>query len=267
MKAGVFFAPFDELAEPEVAVELTVRAEAAGWDGVFLWDHVTYRDPTTAVADPWVIMGAQAQATSRVKLGPMVTPPARRRPWKLAREATTVDRLSAGRLILGLGLGGDSSRELSGFGEETDDRRRAALMEEAVEVLLACWSGSPVDHVGDHFSVHAKPFLPTPRQQPRPPLWFASRWPARRPMRRAARYEGWFPIELPGPEALAEGVAEIASIRGADAGPFDVAVMTPLGADIAAWRDAGATWWLTPLGQTPTRREVEEVIDAGPPRP
>lgn len=268
MKAGIFVAPFDELAEPAVVAELSVRAEARGWDGVFLWDHVVYRDPVRAVADPWVVMAAQACATSTVRLGPLVTPPARRRPWKLARETVSLDRLSGGRLTLGIGLASDNSLELSGFGEETDDRRRAAIMDEALEVLLRCWSGKPVRFSGEHFTVDSKPFLPAPVQAPRPPVWCASRWPARKPLRRAARFDGWFPISLPGPEAVAEGLEELAALRreAGEDGPFDCAVMGEAGDDVAPWAAAGVTWWLTSFDLGATRREVEEAIDAGPPR-
>lgn len=265
MKHAIFVAPFDELAEPGVLADLAARAEDRGWHGFFLWDHTVYRDPVRAVADPWVAMAAQACATSRIRLGPLVTPPARRRPWKLAREATTLDRLSGGRLTLGLGLGADNSLELSGFGEEVDDRTRAAVMEEAVEILLQCWSGEPVSFAGEHFQVEAKPFLPLPLQEPRPPLWFASRWPARKPVRRAARYEGLFPIDLPGPDALAELAAEVAEQRGPDAGPFDLVVTGDPGDDVAGWAAAGATWWLAGFGLSPRRVEVEDVIDAGAP--
>lgn len=265
MRTAIFVAPFGELAEPSVVMELTVRAEERGWDGVFLWDHVVYREPAEGVADPWVVMAAQACATSRVRLGPLVTPPARRRPWKLAREATTLDRLSGGRLTLGLGLGSDNSGELSGFGEEEDDRTRGAMLDEAVEVLLACWSGEPVAFSGEHYEVTSRPFLPRPVQDPRPPLWFASRWPARKPVRRAARYDGLFPIELPGPDALAELAAEIAEQRGSDAGPFDLVAEGSPGDDPAPWVAAGATWWLVGFGLRPTRDEVLEAIEAGPP--
>jgi alkanesulfonate monooxygenase SsuD/methylene tetrahydromethanopterin reductase-like flavin-dependent oxidoreductase (luciferase family) len=97
---GIFVAPFDELVEPRLLAELAVRAEARGWEGFFLWDHVAYRQPVRAVADPWVAMAAIACATERIRIGPLVTPLSRRRVQKLARETVTLDRLSGGRLTL-----------------------------------------------------------------------------------------------------------------------------------------------------------------------
>ncbi|MCW2998967.1 MAG: luciferase [Solirubrobacterales bacterium] len=267
MRCGIFVAPFDELSEPGVLVELAVRAEAHGWDGIYLWDHIVYRDPVAAVADPWIALAAMAAATQRIRLGPLITPPARRRPWKLAREVTTLDRLSAGRVTLGLGLGSDNSGELSGFGEELDDRRRAERLEEALAILEQCWSGQPVRLHGKHFRIDAKPFAPRPVQAPRPPLWLASRGHARRPMLRAARYDGWFPIELDGPGQLADGVQAIHAQRGAAGLPdaFDVVVTGAAGEDPGPWREAGATWWLTGFSLQPGLAEVRAAIDMGPP--
>src|SRR5215212_5822074 len=102
-RRGIFVAAFEELAEPRVVAELAVRAEAAGWDGFFLWDHVDYRPPVSALADPWVCLAGIAYATERVLIGPLITPLARRRTHKLARETVSLDRLSGGRLIFGAG--------------------------------------------------------------------------------------------------------------------------------------------------------------------
>ncbi|WP_354700730.1 F420-dependent glucose-6-phosphate dehydrogenase [Paraconexibacter sp. AEG42_29] len=267
MRHALFLAPFDALSEPALLVDLAGRAEAAGWDGFFLWDHITYRDPVVALADPWIALAAVAQATERLRLGPMITPPARRRPWKLAREVTTLDRLSAGRVTLGLGLGSDNSKELSGYGEELDARRRAGMLEESLDLLEQCWSGAPVQLDGEHYTVDTKPFAPRPVQDPRPPIWLASRGEAKRPLRRAARYEGWFPIELAGPDALRAGIEEIAAIRAAEGLPpaFDVACTTDDHEDHRPWAAAGATWWLHGFGLTPDRADVERTIAAGPP--
>src|SRR4051812_14254999 len=133
---GIFVAPFDELADAAALAELAKRAEARGWDGFFLWDHVDYREPVTALADPWVCMAAIACATERVKIGPLITPPARRRIHKLARETATLDRLSGGRLIFGAGLGSDNSGEFSKFGEQADAKARAKLLDDGLEQLV-----------------------------------------------------------------------------------------------------------------------------------
>jgi alkanesulfonate monooxygenase SsuD/methylene tetrahydromethanopterin reductase-like flavin-dependent oxidoreductase (luciferase family) len=265
VRHGIFIAPFDELADPRTVRDLAVRAEAAGWDGLFVWDHVVYRAPTTAVLDPWIALAAAAGATERIRLGPLVTPPARRRPHKLARETAALDLLSGGRTVLGLGLGGDRSGELSGFGEETDDRERAAMLDEAIDVLETCWSGEPRGHAGRFYRVPPVAFLPRPLQQPRIPLWLAARWPARRPVRRAARYDGCFPIELPDPDALRELAALIAAERGDRPGPFDLVAEGEPGSDPRPWAAAGATWWLVSFGQQPRLAEVEGAIAAGPP--
>src|SRR4051812_21234030 len=250
VRRGIFVAPFDELAEPGIVVELAVRAEERGWDGFFLWDHVAYREPVRAVADPWVTLAAIAVATRRLVVGPLVTPVARRRPHQLARETVTLDRLSGGRLVLGVGLGSDRTGEFdpARFGEEGDPRARARLLDEGLDRLLAYWDGE---------------FEPPPVQQPRIPVWVAAHWPNRRPLRRAARYDGVFPIDLPGPEALAELVAEVEALRPAAAagGPYDVVVTNPAGTDPRPWIDAGATWCLTGFGPQPTVAEVQAAID------
>src|SRR3954452_15145247 len=136
-RRGIFVAPFEELYEPALVAELAARAEARGWDGFFVWDHVAYREPVRSVADPWVTLAAVAVPTSRVLLGPMVTPVARRRPHQLAREAVTLDHLSGGRLVLGVGLGSERTGEFdpARFGEEGEPRARARLLDEGLERL------------------------------------------------------------------------------------------------------------------------------------
>src|SRR3954453_18731638 len=245
-RRGIFLAPFEELADARVLAELAERAEAAGWDGFFLWDHVAYREPVRALADPWVAMGAIAARTQRVLTGPLVTPVARRRAHQLARETVTLDRLSGGRLVLGVGLGSERPGEFdpARFGEEGEPRARARLLDEGLERLVTYWGGE---------------FEPPPVQQPRIPVWVAARWPHRRPLRRAARYDGLFPIDLPGPEALAELIAEMP----ATGGDFDVVVTNPPDTDPQPWADAGASWCLTGFGPQPTADEVRGAIDSG----
>lgn len=243
---GIFVAPFEELSEPALVAELAARAETKGWDGFFVWDHVAYRAPVSAVADPWVTLAAMAVATTRVIIGPMVTPVARRRPHQLARETVTLDRLSGGRLVLGVGLGSDRTGEFdpARFGEEGDPRERARLLDDGLEKLLGYWDGG---------------FEPPPLQQPRIPIWVASRWPHRRPLRRAARFDGVFPIDLPGPEALSGVVRDTGRGEG-----FAVVVTNPVGTDPGPWIEAGATWCLTGFGPQPALADVRAAIDAGP---
>ena len=198
MKHAIDVGPFDELADPRVLADLAAAAEERGWDGFFVWDHIAYRPPVQAVADPWVALAAVASATSRLRIGPMVTPLARRRVHKLARETVTLDLLSSGRLTLGVGLGSARNGEFGPFGEIDDPRERAKLLDAGLEELVRYWAGE---------------FQPVPVQQPRIPVWVAGEWPNRRPVRRALRWDGLYPIGLPGPEALAELVGEIRPSR------------------------------------------------------
>jgi alkanesulfonate monooxygenase SsuD/methylene tetrahydromethanopterin reductase-like flavin-dependent oxidoreductase (luciferase family) len=247
MMRGLFIAPFDELVDPRVMAGVAAAAEERGWDGLYVWDHIIYREPVRAVADPWIVLSALAAATSRLRLGPLVTPLARRRVQKLARETATLDLLSGGRLTLGVGLGSDNSGELGPFGEELDPRRRAVLLDDGLDRLAAMWGGE---------------FAPAPVQQPRIPVWVAARWPNRRPVRRAVRWDGLFPIEMPGPEALAELAQETAEARGGE--PFDLVAEIAAGEDPGPWAQAGATWVLTGFGRQPRLAEVREAIAAGP---
>lgn len=246
-RRGIFVAPFDELFEPALLAELAADAEARGWDGFFVWDHVAYLEPVRAVADPWIALSAVAAATSRVRIGPMVTPLSRRRTSKLARETITLDHLSNGRLTLGVGLGSDRTGELERFGEVTDPRERASILDRALAELDELWSGG---------------FEPPPVQRPRIPVWVAARWPHRRPVRRAVRWDGLFPIELPGPEAMAVLAGEIEQARGDD--PFDLVAEISPGADADPWERAGATWIVTGFGPAPRVTQVREAIAAGP---
>ena len=244
---GIYVAPFDELSDPRLVAELAARAEEKGFDGFFVWDHIRYSAPTRTLSDPWVVLAAIAMVTERVRIGPMVTPVSRRRPQKLARETVTLDRLSGGRLTLGVGLGSDHHGEFTDFDEVSAPRDRARLLDEGLDRLVAYWDGE---------------FEPPPVQQPRIPVWVASRWPARKPLQRAARWDGLFPIEMPGPDDLAELVAEVRELHGP--GPFDIVVMNPPGADLFPWEQAGATWCLTQFGQSPREAEVRDAIEAGP---
>jgi alkanesulfonate monooxygenase SsuD/methylene tetrahydromethanopterin reductase-like flavin-dependent oxidoreductase (luciferase family) len=247
-KRGIFVAPFDELVEPAVLAELARSAERQGWDGFFIWDHIKHLPPVRAVADPWVALAAIACATERLRIGPLVTPLSRRRVHKLARETVTLDHLSAGRLTLGVGLGSERTGELEEFGEVVDPRERAELLDDGLERLSAYWAGG---------------FEPAPIQEPRIPIWVAARWPKRRPLKRAARWDGFFPIELPGPDALRELTREIGALRGGTS-DYDVVVDVDRGDAIEPWEAAGATWVLTGFESSPRMTAVRETIEAGP---
>ena len=276
MRFGVFLPPFAEFAEPQRVVALSKLAEESGWDGLFLWDHMLAA-PGMAVADPWVILGAAAAGTSRIRMGALVTPLPRRRPWVLSRQLATLDRLSDGRLIGGVGLGDDGWSEFSSFGEVTDPVIRGQMLDEALELLQRFLSGEPVKYQGRHYTVDAPPLLPKPRQDPLP-LWGAVRWPNRKPLARIAKLQGCFPIfatasGLPPPDP-----GDIVALRAALIGlgaqlDHDIVVRCALSAEdpagvpaaLAALEDSGVTWVLEgfPPGMPPDR--VAEVVAKGPP--
>jgi alkanesulfonate monooxygenase SsuD/methylene tetrahydromethanopterin reductase-like flavin-dependent oxidoreductase (luciferase family) len=243
LKRAIDVAPFGELSEPRVVAELAQRAEAAGFDGFFVWDHVAYREPVTHVADPWVTLAAVALTTSRVTIGPMITPLPRRRTHQLARETVTLDRLSGGRLILGVGIGSERTGEFdpARFGEEGDMKRRAELLDEGLDQLVRYWDGE---------------FEPRPVHG-RIPVWVGGRWPRKKPLERAKRWQGYFPVETQTPDDVRE-------MRAALGDEFPIIVNCGPGEDSAPWFAAGATWTLTDFGSEPTVEAVQRAIDAGP---
>ena len=267
MRRGLFVPPFGPLADARVVAELAAGAEEAGWDGFFLWDHVVYREPVTHVADPWICLAAVAVATERVRIGALVTPLARRRPQILARQTATLDRLSGGRLVLGVGLGLDrSGRELSAFGDEIDDRRRAAMLDEALEVVTALWSGEVIDHDGPHYQARDVQFLPRPVQAAahpdlgRRPLAISRPPPPRRRLGRLRPHRRRHP-RAAGPAGRRRSARSAPPTRRSTSSPTST-----LGQDPTPWRDAGATWALTALGAADfTLADARAIAAAGPP--
>ena len=243
---------FGAYGDARVLAGLAREAEEAGWDGFFLWDHIAWGD-ATHYADPWVSLPAIAVETGRIRIGPMVTPLPRRRPWKVAHEAATLDRLSGGRLTLGVGIGG-REREFGYFGEETDAKRRAAMLDEGLGILTKMWSGDPFSHAGEHYEISEARLTPSPAQRPRVPIWVAGTWPRKGPFRRALRWDGYAPVGAADapltPEQVRE-MAEHASERRANDEPFDIRVtgstrgMSPgeAGRTVGEFAQAGATWW------------------------
>ncbi len=226
MRHALSVAPFAELADPHAMIELARAADAAGWDALYLWDHV-HRDPSEVaeIADVWTMLAAVATATDRIRLGPMVTPLSRRRLSTLIRQTVTLDHLSNGRLTMGIGLGVDRAGELTRFGEVVDARTRADILDESADLLVEAWGGEIVTHRGEHRLIDGIAFRPRPVQQPRIPIWCAARGDALRPVRRAARFDGLFVIEVDD-EQLTRAIEEVASTRGSLDG-FDVAVVAP----------------------------------------
>jgi alkanesulfonate monooxygenase SsuD/methylene tetrahydromethanopterin reductase-like flavin-dependent oxidoreductase (luciferase family) len=244
-KSALWLPLFDGLADPTLVARLAAEAEESGWDGLFVWDHIRWREPVTDVADPWITMTAIAAATETLKFGPMVSAITRRRPVKLARETATLDQFSGGRLTLGVGLGSDRfGGEFSRTGEECDDRVRGAMLDEALEILTAAWTGETVHHQGEHYTVDNIQFRPRP-VQPSIPVWAAGFPGNAKPMRRAARLDGFFPVNLADADHFAEAVAQVNALRDDPAKPFDYVAEVEPGADITPFAKAGATWCLT----------------------
>jgi alkanesulfonate monooxygenase SsuD/methylene tetrahydromethanopterin reductase-like flavin-dependent oxidoreductase (luciferase family) len=261
VKSALFLPVFDALSDPLVVARVAAEAEEAGWHGVFVWDHISYREPVRAVADPWIALAAVAAATSSVRLGPMVTPLPRRRPVVVARQVASLDQLSGGRVVLGVGTGGDGARELSATGEELDPRVRGAMLDESLEVLRAAWTGQPVQHHGKHYVVDDLTLLPTPVQAGGPPVWVAGRYGNPKPLRRAALHDGVFPIDLETPDQLAEVVGTVTELRGSLDG-YDVVIG---GRDPGPFAAVGATWWAASFSPYDiTVDEVRGVLRDGP---
>jgi len=278
---------FGEFAAPEVFAEVARRAEEAGWDALLVWDHVVgEKDLRWEIADPWILLAAAALATSRIRLGTAVTPVARRRPSKLAREVTTLDRLTGGRMILGAGLGDPVDGEYGSFGDTTDTKVLAERLDEGLHALGLLWSGEPVTYRGNQITVDDVAFRPVPVQRPRVPIWVGGVWPNKAPMRRAARWDGAIPVmagwDSGGPPDLSEVQELVRFLRGcrAETGlagrPFDIVIGGTSPAGPAAGRDLvapladlGITWWdeRMPWGDDMGRAEpILRRIEQGPPR-
>ena len=247
---------FGSFADARLLAELAQEAEDAGWDGFFVWDHIGGSSlQAIPMADPWVALTAMAMATSRIKLGPIVTPLPRRRPWKLARESVTLDHLSQGRLILGVGLGSDSFyKEYSTYGESPDDKLHAAMLDEGLDVLVQLWSGETVSYTGQHYQIHEAQFLPTPLQQPRIPIWIAGVWPFKKPFQRAARWDGVCPLKYPShlmqPDDIRQMLAFLRQFHVNNESFAVLASGNTSGTEhqkdldlIMSYAEAGATWW------------------------
>jgi alkanesulfonate monooxygenase SsuD/methylene tetrahydromethanopterin reductase-like flavin-dependent oxidoreductase (luciferase family) len=292
MRFAIDIPNFGAFADPQLTAQIARDAEAAGWDAVWVWDHVQ-RDAGVPYADPWILLTVIALATERVRLGPMVTPLPRRRPWLVAREAVTLDILSGGRFTLGLG-NGSPLQEFTKFGEDPNLKVRAAKLDEGLAIIDGLFTGKPFSFAGEHFQLTDVEFLPTPLQKPRMPIWLATTWPVRAPFRRAARFDGTWPLKraadgssLPlAPDDVRGVCALIAEERAAaglppglgpspDAPPYDVLVAGITPADdpshaasiTAPYAEAGATWWTERINTE--RGDISAMrrrIDAGPPR-
>jgi alkanesulfonate monooxygenase SsuD/methylene tetrahydromethanopterin reductase-like flavin-dependent oxidoreductase (luciferase family) len=277
------------IVDAQSLARLAVEAETAGWDGVFVWDCLTgnpENEPEKqAIYDPWIALAAIAMSTRRVRLGTMVTPLSRRRPWKVARETVTLDHLCQGRLILPVGLGSTIDGGFSKVGEEMDRKLRAERLDEGLAILAGLWSGQPFSYIGHHYQVQEMTFVPPPVQQPRIPIWVVGAWPRRKSLRRALQWDGILPTKMLENGSFADMTpADIQALKTfieqhrPGGTPFDIVMEgeTP-GDDPVAATDllqplaqAGVTWWVEAVWATPeTKGGVEGMrkrIQQGPPR-
>ena len=244
MRHAVCLANVGTLSDPRLAVRLARAAEASGWDGVFIWDHLAFVWGRPS-ADPWTTLAAIAASTERVKLGTAVTPVARRRPQVLANQVATLDVLSGGRVVFGAGLGGSPS-EFGKFGEPTDENVRASILDEGLDLLRRLWSGEEVTHHGEHYTLDGVTLSPTPLQETLP-IWIGGNRPAS--LRRASKWDGWIadssdPTRMTlTPDDVRRSVETIGRSEG-----FEVAVLGERGrGNPADYVRAGATWWLENL--------------------
>jgi alkanesulfonate monooxygenase SsuD/methylene tetrahydromethanopterin reductase-like flavin-dependent oxidoreductase (luciferase family) len=260
MRYGIYIPNFGPYGDARILADLAYEAEGAGWDGFFLWDQVSKSTLTPTVdpmVDPWVALAAIALRTRTIRLGTLVTPLPRRRPWMVARETVSLDHLSAGRLIFGVGSGGGYF-DFEALGEASDAKTLAALLDEGLEVLTGLWRGEPYHHEGIAYQIKEAQFLPRPVQSPRIPIWVAGMWPAKAPLRRAARWDGVIPIgrDLPltamlTPAQMQAIVRSVASQPGYTT-PFEVVHSgITAGTDaahdrevVAPYQQVGVTWWV-----------------------
>lgn len=274
MKYALDASTADTYSDPLILADLAAEAERAGWDGFFVWDAIFAQPSTLPMCDPWIALAAIAMGTTRIRIGAMVTPLARRRPWQVARATVSLDRLSKGRVIFGVGLG-YQALDFDAFGEDADPRVRAEKLDEGLEIVTRLWTGKRVNFKGKHFALTNVKFSAEAVQQPRIPIWVAGHWPNRRPFRRAARFEGVLPGSDTGggnTDELREVIAYIRAHRTRK-GPMEVAVygLSPsnkLRASkmVGPWAEAGATWWREGIGDwRGSLRTVRARIRSGPP--
>ena len=279
LKYGLYVPNFGESSYARTLAKLAADAENAGWDGFFLFDTIMYKRTLRApMVDAFIALAAIAMNTKRIRIGTTVTPLARRRPWKVARETVSIDHLSNGRLILGVGLGDPPDVEFEAFGEDGNDKVRAEKLDEALDILVGLWSGEEFSYQGKHYHVDRAQFLPRPKQGSRIPIWVGGFWPHKAPFRRASKWNGVIPLKQgatwrPEPEDLRPMLAYIKTLRTTTV-PFDVAIIgfgqlegqTKID-KIRRYAAEGVTWWLENLSSyRDSPEEMRGRIREGPPR-
>ena len=269
-----------EGGDPLGITELTQEAEAAGWDGIFIADAIDIGFPNSPPLpwfDPWVVLAAMAMRTERIRIGTLITPVSRRRPWKLARETVTLDHLSNGRLIFGVGLG--AANDDGGFfkvGEAIDLKTRAQRLDEGLAILAGLWTGRPFSFSGEHYDVKEMTLLPAPVQTPRIPVWVPGVWTKEKSMQRTLQWDGIIPQKYKSMQRMtADEVRELKEYvvkHRSSSEPFDIVVggTTPGGNRkraakvVGEFEKAGATWWLE--SAMVSWNKLGKRIKQGPPR-
>lgn len=269
MKFAVVASNAGEYADPRLLAELAREAETAGWDGFFIWDMLS--SGNEPIVDTFIALSAAAVATERIHIGTMALGLGRRRPWKVARESVTLDLLSAGRLILGVGAGHPSDSALEWKGEVHELRARLVRLDESLSILQGLWSGKPFSFSGEHFSVDQAIFLPRPVRG-QIPIWVVTTRGLDHlgPLRRAARVDGI--VGGTTPQEVAQMLAVIKEERQRDTAfdvviRYDLAEPIPDSAEaIESWEAAGATWCRCELAVSFEHLdEARAFLRAGPP--
>jgi alkanesulfonate monooxygenase SsuD/methylene tetrahydromethanopterin reductase-like flavin-dependent oxidoreductase (luciferase family) len=263
-----------ETGHPRRVAELAHIAEDAGWDAIFLEDYITHwSGPESETYDPWICLAAIAMRTDHLRFGNVVTPLPRRRPWKVARELLTLDHLSNGRVILGAGLGHDVDPGFANTGEVMDPKLRAKRLDESLEIIDGLLRGELFSYTGEIYQIEEMIFQPRPVQQPHIPIWIGGAWPKKGPIKRAARWDGYFTFKEEGAMTPADLIAircAIHEIRGTMQG-FDLGIGgNARTGDIKrdqekmqTFAEAGATWW-TEFMPRSGFDEVSKLIAEGP---
>jgi alkanesulfonate monooxygenase SsuD/methylene tetrahydromethanopterin reductase-like flavin-dependent oxidoreductase (luciferase family) len=279
MKFGMSLPNFGWFGDIHLLIDFAVEAEEAGWDAFFIWDHLlVFKENPLDVVDPWVALSAVACNTKKIRIGTHITPLPRRRPWKVAREAVTLDHLSKGRFILGVGIGEPPDPEFIAFGEESGAKIRAEKLDESLDIITGLWSGKPFSYSGKHFHLDEVTFLPETYQKPRIPIWVGGGIPHKAPFKRAAQYDGVTPVhsQWPTPVEVAhlEEVLAIVKAKRGNLDNYDIVICGETsGIDsvkdkekLTPWINAGITWWLEDIhGLRATIDKLRERIRAGPP--
>ncbi len=282
MQYGLTLPNLDAGGDARTLAELAHEAEETGWNGVFIFDTINViQYGANATCDPWIALAAIATRTEHVRIGTMITPLSRRRPWKLARETVTLDHLSSGRLILPVGLGDVGDGGFSKVGEETNRRIRAKRLDEGLEILVGLWSGQPFSYSGEQYQVQEMTFLPPPVQSPRIPIWVVGAWPRMKSMQRALRWDGIIPARMNDDGTFAEmtpadvqAMQTLIDEQRPQGTPFDIVIEgnTPgedrekAAATVRPFAEAGVTWWLESVWSREGLDGMRTRIKQGPPR-